>query len=183
MQNWWQNWPAQKGHKRSGSNMRRAGYRPLSYHGRHIHGSNRIWMINMRVHLLLTRYTFIIHGVTLGFIFQVVPWTPFGCSASTPTLRGLDFQQNGWDNAQKCAYLVSLSTTTMMTLFPSDLGKPVIKSIETSSQRWLGMSKGCNKPGVLIVSTLFCWQTKHFSTNFWISDLRPSQKNSFLTLW
>jgi len=46
----------------------------------------------------------------------------------------------------------------MMTLFPLDLGKPVIKYIETSSQHWLGMDKGCDRPGVLIVSTLFCWQ-------------------------
>ena len=51
---------------------------------------------------------------------------------------------------------VNISTTTMMTLFPSDLGKPVIKSIEISSQRWLGMDKGCRSPGVLILSTLFC---------------------------
>jgi hypothetical protein len=37
----------------------------------------------------------------------------------------------------KCAqkYLVSLSTITMMTLFPSDFGNPVMKSMETSSQR------------------------------------------------
>ena len=34
-----------------------------------------------------------------------------------------------------CAYLVSLSTTTMIRLFPFDLGRLVIKSIETSSQR------------------------------------------------
>ena len=54
---------------------------------------------------------------------------------------------------------------------------------ETSSQRWLGMDKGCNRPEVLIVSTLFCWQTKHSATILWISDLRSSQKKSFLTLW
>ena len=40
----------------------------------------------------------------------------------------------GLHNAQKCVDLVSLSTTTMMKLFPSDLGKTMIKSIETSSQ-------------------------------------------------
>ena len=34
------------------------------------------------------------------------------------------------------------------------------------TQRWLGMDKGCNRPGVLIVSTLFCWQTKLSATNF-----------------
>jgi hypothetical protein len=35
---------------------------------------------------------------------------------------------------RECPYFVSQSTTTMMTIFPSNLGKPVIKSIETSSQ-------------------------------------------------
>jgi len=39
------------------------------------------------------------------------------------------FALNGWDNAQKCAYLVTMSTTTMMKLYPLDLGKLVIKSI------------------------------------------------------
>jgi hypothetical protein len=32
------------------------------------------------------------------------------------------------------AYFIRQSTSTMMTLFPLDLGKPVIKSIETYSQ-------------------------------------------------
>ena len=86
----------------------------------------------------------------------------------------------GWESAQKFAYLVSLSTTTMMTLFPSDLGRPVIKSIETSSQRWLGMTNGCRRPGFLVVLTLFCWQTKYSTTNLWISNLRPSQKKILL---
>ena len=89
----------------------------------------------------------------------------------------------GWYNAQKCAYLVSRSTTIMMTLFHSKLGKHVIKYTKTSSQHWLGIDKGCNRPRVLIVSTLFCWKSKHSTTNFWISDLSPSQKISFLTLW
>ena len=39
----------------------------------------------------------------------------------------------GSESAQTCEYLVSLSTTTMITLFPYDLGRFVIKSIETSS--------------------------------------------------
>ena len=73
---------------------------------------------------------------------------------------------NGRDSAHKCAYLVILSTTTMMTLFPSEHGKHVIKSIETSVHLWLGMESGCKRPGVLIVSTLFCWQTKHSAKKF-----------------
>ena len=32
----------------------------------------------------------------------------------------------GWESAKKCAYLVSLSTITMMTLFPSDFGNPMM---------------------------------------------------------
>jgi hypothetical protein len=35
---------------------------------------------------------------------------------------------------KKCVYLVSLSKITMITLFPSDFGNPVMKSMETSSQ-------------------------------------------------
>src|ERR1700731_4124075 len=85
----------------------------------------------------------------------------FPCSFLIVSINAVEtvLALNGCVNAQKCAYLVSLSTTTMMTLFPSNLGKPVIKSIETSSQCWLGMDKGCNRPWVLIVSTLFCWKT------------------------
>jgi len=90
---------------------------------------------------------------------------------------------NGWESDKKFAYLFSISTITMMKLFPSDFGNPVMKSMETSSQRWLGMANGCKRLGVLIVSTLFCWQTKISTTNLWTSVLSPSQKNSFLTLW
>ena len=82
----------------------------------------------------------------------------------------------GWDSAHKCAYLVSLWTTTMMTLFPYDFGEPIIKYIETSIHLCLGMESGCRRLGVLIVSTLFCWKTKHSATNFWTLVLRPSQK-------
>jgi len=88
-----------------------------------------------------------------------------------------------WEKAQKCVYLVSLSTITMMTLFPLEFNKPMMKSMETSSQHWLGMDNGCKIPGVLIVSTLFCWKTKYSAKRNWTSVLRPSPKNSLLTLW
>ena len=64
-------------------------------------------------------------------------------------------------NAQKCAYLVSLSPITMMTLFPSELAKAMINSIEISTQCWLGMNKGCRRPGVSSVPSLFFWKTKY----------------------
>ena len=81
-----------------------------------------------------------------------------------------------WESAQKCVYLFSLSTITMMTLFPSDFGNPVMKSMETSSQHWIGMANGCKRPGVLIFSTWFCWKTKNSSINLWRSVLRPTKK-------
>ena len=81
------------------------------------------------------------------------------------------------DNAQKCAYLVSLSTTTMMTLSPSDLGKPVIKSIEISSQCWLEMDKECRRPMVLIVSTFFARKPNILAQNFEYQIEFHPQKN------
>ena len=89
----------------------------------------------------------------------------------------------GWERSQHCAYLVSLSTTTIIKLFPSDWGRLVIKYIDTSSQCWHGMLSGCKRPGVLTISTLFCWKTKHSTINLRTSYLRPSQKKCFLTLW
>jgi hypothetical protein len=58
------------------------------------------------------------------------------------------------------------STTTMMEFLPSDLGIPIIKSIETSSQHRFGIYNGCRILGVLIVSPLFYWKTTHLATNF-----------------
>jgi hypothetical protein len=39
------------------------------------------------------------------------------------------FVVNGWLRGMKWAYFVSLSKTTKMVSFPSDLGKPSIESI------------------------------------------------------
>lgn len=43
--------------------------------------------------LLFTMLDIYTSLVTLGFIFEVVSWTPFDGLASPPTLRGLGFQQ------------------------------------------------------------------------------------------
>ena len=48
---------------------------------------------------------------------------------------------------------------------------------------WRCMDNGCKRLGVSIVSTLFCWKTKHSATNLWTSFLSPSPKKYFLTLW
>jgi hypothetical protein len=50
--------------------------------------------------------------------------------------------------------------------FPSNFGRPMIRSIETSSQLWICMANGSRWPRVLIVSPLLCWQTKHSTTKF-----------------
>ena len=73
---------------------------------------------------------------------------------------------NEWDNVQKCAYLVSLSITTVMTLFPSDLGKPMIKSIEITSQHWLGMDKGVEDSRCLLSQLYFAGKPNILPKNF-----------------
>ena len=70
----------------------------------------------------------------------------------------------GCGRAQKRAYLESFSTTTMMTDLLPDFGRPVMKSIETSVQIEAGMGNGCNVPGDLTVSPLWCWQMSHLAT-------------------
>ena len=83
----------------------------------------------------------------------------------------------GCDNAMRCAYYVRRSTTTMMTLWPLDMGSPMMKSMDTSSHCCLGIDNGCKRPSFLTISPLFLWQTKHSSTKFWTSPFSPSQKN------
>ncbi|PRQ16150.1 hypothetical protein RchiOBHm_Chr7g0181071 [Rosa chinensis] len=52
----------------------------------------------------------------------------------------------------KLANLVSLSITTHMTAFLSDMGRPSMKSIEISVQALSGIELGCSNPGGLTVS-------------------------------
>jgi hypothetical protein len=63
----------------------------------------------------------------------------------------------GCEREKKWGYFVSQSTTTMVIIFPSDLGKTIIKSIEISSQCWLGITNGSRRPDVLIIFPLFYW--------------------------
>ena len=75
------------------------------------------------------------------------------CSFWTVSIKELAtvLSLKGWNSAHKCAYLVCLSTTTMMALFHSDFCKPMIKSIKASIHHWLGMEIGCRIREVLIV--------------------------------
>lgn len=59
---------------------------------------------------------------------------------------------------EKWAYLLSLSTTTIMALTLWDLGKPSMKSMEISSHMRSGISRGCNSPTGLRHFVLFFWQ-------------------------
>ena len=66
-------------------------------------------------------------SLTIIFGFPCSFWVvSMNVAAIVPVLKGCE-------RAQKCAYLVSLSMTTIITLFPLDLGIPMIKSINTSS--------------------------------------------------
>ena len=78
---------------------------------------------------------------------------------------GIVFSLKGCESAQKWEYLASLSTTTMMILFPYDFAGTMIEYIEISHQQWLGMANGFRIPKVLIVSTLFYRQTKNSTAN------------------
>ena len=70
------------------------------------------------------------------------------------------------DAAIKVADLENLSSTTMIDPYPSDLGKQVMKSIQTLSHGLSGVGKavkdllyiGC------FCSTLSCWHTRQVLT-------------------
>lgn len=55
--------------------------------------------------------------------------------------------EKGWVKAIKWAYLLHLSTSTIMVSFPSDFGNPSIKSIDIWVQACWGTVKGCRRPG------------------------------------
>jgi hypothetical protein len=56
----------------------------------------------------------------------------------------------------RCAYLLNRSTTTRMTSFPSDLGRPSMKFMLMSMKGVIGMGRGCKILGSFTFSVLFC---------------------------
>ena len=83
----------------------------------------------------------------------------------------------GWVKAIKWAYFENLSTTTRMQLQPLDGSKPSTKSKLTTCQACEGTGRGWRSPGYLTLSDLACWQTKHWDTKAFTTDLRPGQAN------
>lgn len=67
--------------------------------------------------------------------------------------------------APKCTPFKNLSTTTMMTVNPLEVGKLVMKSIERSSHTPSGAGKGCSSPAGRLWRFLFCWQVTHSLIN------------------
>jgi hypothetical protein len=62
----------------------------------------------------------------------------------------------------KWTTLVRRSIMTQIELWPrSDLGRPVIKSVPTSSHFHMGTFKGCIRPAGLWCSALTHWKTSH----------------------
>ena len=72
---------------------------------------------------------------------------------------------------------LSLSTTTIIFRYPSDLGRSVIKSIKISNQIRLGISNGFKNPRRLIHYDLFCLQLLYTSIKVRISFDILGQKN------
>lgn len=61
----------------------------------------------------------------------------------------------------KWAYLLSLSTTTIIESRPLEQGNASTKSSVISSQTWAARGIGCNRPVGLVAKCLFLWQTVH----------------------
>ena len=68
---------------------------------------------------------------------------------------------NGWESGIKCAYFVSLSTTTRIEDLHILLGSPSIKSIKISSHTCSGMGKGWSSPAGNVFSYFDLWQGSH----------------------
>ena len=64
----------------------------------------------------------------------------------------------------KWPYLVNLSTTTIIVVFPAEVGNPSTKSRDTSSHTNDGIGKGCRRPAGDRASLLFRWQVSHAAT-------------------
>ena len=64
----------------------------------------------------------------------------------------------------KCAALENRSTTTRITLFPLEVGRPVMKSMETWDHGRAGMGSGSSRPAGPWLLDLCCAQTGHAFT-------------------
>lgn len=69
---------------------------------------------------------------------------------------GYGAERMGVLGVKKCVYLEKQSTTTNITLLPSDHGNPLIKSINLSIHGLVCKGKGCNRPGNIAEAVLFC---------------------------
>jgi len=67
--------------------------------------------------------------------------------------------------SRKWLYLESLSTTTSIASYPLDLGKPTMKSMETSSQIAWGIDKGWSNPLGAAELALQRWHISQLLTN------------------
>ena len=78
-----------------------------------------------------------------------------GAATSTGHLAGA---------GMKMPYFENRSTTTIIMLHPSDLGKPMMKSMEMLSQGRSGIDSGSSNPVGTLCSVLSCWHTRQVFT-------------------
>ena len=83
----------------------------------------------------------------------------------------------------KWAYFVNLSITTNILSFPFDVGRLVIKSMDTSNHFWDGIWRGCRRLGGATISNFYLWHVSHSATYLWISVFIPFQKKDWQVLW
>lgn len=74
---------------------------------------------------------------------ETMEWgTPCSLMTFSQKARATYAALKGWQSGTKCAYLVSLSMTTMIASYPSDFGSPLTKSMVKSCHGSCGMGKG-----------------------------------------
>ncbi|KAD7116557.1 hypothetical protein E3N88_03825 [Mikania micrantha] len=85
--------------------------------------------------------------------------TPWSFTKSATKADATMMLVNEVANAEKCPYLESQSTSTIITVLPCETGRPVIKSMAMFSKTKLGIAKGCNKPLGGKHEDFICWHT------------------------
>lgn len=81
----------------------------------------------------------------------------------------------GWERGIKCDNLESQSTTTKITHFPFELGRPSTKSIDISVHTCVGIKNGYKNPAGLRFSPLCLWQVSQLLIYFRKKILMPCQ--------